>query len=58
MSIELSDAEKQALLECMNITVRSSQNPLATAQQLLPLAVRISQLVPNTGPTGEQSTAE
>jgi len=46
MLLELSEQEKQTLLECLNIAVKQAPNALAAASQLLPLAAKISQLVP------------
>ena len=57
MFLEVTEAEKQALLECMNVAVKASPNALVTAQQLLPLAMRISQLAPSTVPTAQPSAA-
>jgi len=44
MILELNEQEKQQLLACINQTVKTSDQALQVAADLLPLAARISQL--------------
>jgi len=53
MNLSLNDQEKQALLQCINTTVKVSDNSLQTASQLLPLPIRISELKEPEEPKAE-----
>tara|TARA_R110000803_G_scaffold75124_6_gene139440 strand:- start:1855 stop:2019 length:165 start_codon:yes stop_codon:yes gene_type:complete len=44
MILEINEAEKNQILACINQTVKTSDQALQVAADLLPLASRISQL--------------
>ena len=44
MILELNETEKNQLLACINQTVKTADQALQVAADLLPLAARISQL--------------
>lgn len=41
--LDLSDGEKQLILEALNLLVKSTDNALAAAQKILPVAAKVSQ---------------
>jgi len=53
MNLSLNEQEKQAILQCINTTVKVSDNSLQVASQLLPLAIRISELKEPEEPKAE-----